>query len=293
MGETPKPKKGGNESDRKRFQDQAQGGMVMDPAVEFSLSTFLRRAAVFGSRPFPSMSVLFIDPSCESPYSELKLEEWGLDASEAAVVRVADGLARHGHRVTVAQQGRTRTTRSASGVRYVPYVYREPIDVASEPSAVVVLCQPKILPAVRRQFGGARLFLWLHEPPGSKRKTLARLAAETGATLITVSDSHNAELAAFLREHGDGAEVPVLKLYNPNQPSNPSSSVPAEPSKAPGHQQVEVRDPRAAARRLAAWYESERPTIAPRPAFRLDRLLSEWEDGLGIGTAWDPVARVA
>ena len=161
--------------------------------------------------------VLLIDPVCPNPYQARTLYDRALGGTEATAVRVAEGLAQAGHRVTVAQCGRAWPSRSPGGVAYVPFDYDGTWTHLPRAEAVVVLRQHKVLPRVRQRFPDARLALWLHCVPGSKRRALAQMLLDTGATAVCVSNAHRAALHAFLREKaGDGpASAPSVRIYNP------------------------------------------------------------------------------
>lgn len=170
-------------------------------------------------RPGRSASVLFVDPTCTAPYTQRTLFERAMEGPAATVVRVAEGLAQRGHRVTVAQKGRMWPEKSPGGVRFVPFDH-----AAGAPrlaaDAVVVVRQHKVLRRLRRLHPGARLFLWAHDFPGSRAKRLGLDAAAAQATVVAVSEVHRAALTAFLRERGhrpDGRPVvvPVARVYNP------------------------------------------------------------------------------
>ena len=157
--------------------------------------------------------ILFIDPVCPSLYRARTVYDRALGGAEATVVRVAEGLAQRGHRVTVAQCGRHWPARSPGGVAYVPFDYHGRWDHLPRAEAVVVLRQHKVLGRVRARFPEARLALWLHGVPGSKRKTLGRTAEATGATVVCVSDAHRAAVDAYLEATGTWART--ARIHNP------------------------------------------------------------------------------
>jgi glycosyltransferase involved in cell wall biosynthesis len=55
-------------------------------------------------------------------------------------------------------------------------------------------------------------------------------------------------------------------------------------------QLLDARDPEAAARRLAQWWENGRPSVASQPQFRLSRVLDGWERLLGVRSGTRPHA---
>ena len=161
--------------------------------------------------------VLFVDPFCPEPYQARTLFDRALGGTEASVIRVAEGLAQRGHRVTVAQCGRTWPARSPGGVAYVPFDYAGGWGHLPRAEAVVVLRQHKVLGRVRERFPTSRLALWLHCVPGSKRRRLAAALRDAGATAVCVSNAHRGALHDFLRRKaGDGpASAPSARIYNP------------------------------------------------------------------------------
>ena len=147
--------------------------------------------------------LLVLDPVCAHPYQDRTLFDRPLGSTEASVIRVAEGLAQRGHRVTVAQNGRTWPTRSPGGVAYVPFDYYGCWGHLPHAEAVVVVRQPKVLPRVRKRFPEAKLALWADRVPGRRRRALGALASATDATVVCVSDAHQAAVRGAL----DGAEA--------------------------------------------------------------------------------------
>ena len=350
--------------------------------------------------------VLFVDPVCPMPYQARTLYDRALGGTEASVLRVAEGLAQAGHRVTVAQRGRRWPSRSPGGVAYVPFDYDGDWGHLPRAGAVVVLRQHKVLFRVRKRFPEARLALWLHCVPGSKRRALAAELLEARATAVCVSDAHRAALHTFLREKaGDGpASAPSVRIYNPvdddlgpdatavdpdklvffssphkgldevlaafahvrerrptaqlvvadpgywtgARPALPDGVVPLGPlphrevmrhvreafavfypqarfeetfglvfaeanavgtpvlahphaaarevlGETPGEQRqlVDARDPRAAARRLARWWDEGRPAVSAEPRFRTPRVVRDWERLLNLERVDRPAAHPA
>ena len=154
---------------------------------------------------------LFVDPMCPRPYQARTLHDRALGGTEATVVRVAEGLAQRGHRVTVAQSGRYWPARSPGGVAYVGFDYDASWSHLPSADAVVVLRQHKILKRVRERFAGSRLALWVHCVPGSKRRGLAEHAARHDATVVCVSDAHR----EAVRERMAGAWARTARIHNP------------------------------------------------------------------------------
>ena len=159
--------------------------------------------------------VLFVDPAAAHAYSDRTLYGQALGAPEAAVVRVAEGLAQRGHRVVVAQSARHWPERSAGGVQYVPFRYKEGAPRVGA-DAVVVVRQHKVLKRLRRAHPAARFLLWLHESPGRSARDLGRAASGAGAAVVTVSDHHRAAVRSFVEASGRGPLTsPLARLHSP------------------------------------------------------------------------------
>ncbi|MDT0630441.1 glycosyltransferase [Rubrivirga sp. S365] len=346
--------------------------------------------------------VLLIDPVSPDSYQARTLYDRALSAPEASVVRVAEGLAQAGHRVTVAQRGRTWPSRSPGGVAYVPFAYGGDWGHLPRAEAVVVVRQAKVLARTRAHFPDARLALWLHETPGSRQRALGPALLAARATAVCPSNAHRAALHDFLlRKAGDGpASAPSARVYSPvdddlrpdrtavdpdklvafagprgaldevlaafahvrrrrptarlvvlggrgGRPALPEGAVALGPlphrgvlrhvreafavfapqtrvegplalafaeanavgtpvvahpdaaacealAEAVGEQRqlVDARDPSAAARRLARWWDEGRPEVDGAPRFRTHRVVRDWERLLGLDRTDRPALRV-
>jgi glycosyltransferase involved in cell wall biosynthesis len=150
-------------------------------------------------------SIVFVDPTCARPYSTETLSNAAIGGTEASVVRIADALGAY-----VMQHNR----REASG-RYRPL---EPIAGIDR---VVLVRDSRALPAVRRLFPSARVFLWLHDKvrPRSKRgrwfAATAKLLCEMAVTVVCVSDSQRSDVVSTLQWIGIADAVPTVRIYNP------------------------------------------------------------------------------
>jgi glycosyltransferase involved in cell wall biosynthesis len=149
-------------------------------------------------------SVLFYDPLCLEPYDTRTLKERALGGSEATLVRVADALG-----AWVIQHNRTTD--------WERYRRPQPLDGIG---SVVVSRDPRVLPLLRAQYPGARMYLWLHDRihPHSKRaRWLAAVSAamyEQAVTAVCVSDSQRAGVEATLRRLDLAGRVRSLTIYN-------------------------------------------------------------------------------
>ena len=177
-----------------------------------------------------SLRLLFIDAVAEEAYDERTLDRQALGGTEATVLRVARGLASRGLSVTVAQRAR-QEPRISRAVRYLPYEHKR----LSQPSAdaVVVVRAHKLLPALRRRYPEAQLYLWMHCLPGRHVRQLARLCVDTDTRLVAVSDTHLEAMRAFFERHDPGVceALDAVRVYNPVAPELAPADVPVDPDK--------------------------------------------------------------
>lgn len=152
---------------------------------------------------------VFFDPSCLQPYDTQTLHESALGGSEATLARIADSLG-----ALVVQHNRT----AASG-RYLPVAPLPGIE------QVVVNRDSRALPAVRRLYPGARIFLWLHDrlAPRSRRArwlaSTAGLLLETSTHIVCVSEYQRRDVEATLHSIGLRDQLRVSTIYNPVEDS--------------------------------------------------------------------------
>lgn len=160
--------------------------------------------------------VLLFDPVAPRAYSDRTLRSEAMGGTEATVVRVAGGLARH-RQVVVAQSARAHAEAGADGVLYLPWSREEPLPGMRDAPVVVLVRAHKLLPRVREQYPHARLFLWLHGFPGNRRKALAHCARRASATVIAVSETHRQALLHFAqaKDPVNSPWLDVARIYNP------------------------------------------------------------------------------
>jgi len=149
-------------------------------------------------------SIVFFDPVCPAPYDSRTLASRAMAGTEASVTRIADSLG-----AWVQQHNRTQACGRYQPPRALPGVEQ-----------VVLIREPRALPAVRALYPRARLHLWLHDKmrPRTKRgrrlRSMAGALTDMGGTLICVSETHRRDVRATLQWVG----VPQLDtrvLYNP------------------------------------------------------------------------------
>ena len=131
--------------------------------------------------------------------------------------------------MTVAQSGRAWPARSPGGVAYVPFDYYGSWSHLPRAEAVVVLDRHKVLPRVRKRFPDARLALWLHCVPGSRRRALGAAASDADATVVCVSDAHQATVRDFLQATDRWART--ARVHNPVDDGLSPDGTPADPDK--------------------------------------------------------------
>lgn len=155
--------------------------------------------------------ILLIDATCPKPYDSKTLQTSPLGGTEATVVRVAEGLARRGHAVTVAQHNRIETV--TGPVSYVPL---DEIP-AGRQKLVVALRTPKLLPFIQKNFSNARHVLWCHDY--NQQEIVQDFDAclrGKDVTILGVSRTHKgAILDALFRQVNEPKGVKVSFIYNP------------------------------------------------------------------------------
>ncbi|MEX0928508.1 MAG: glycosyltransferase family 4 protein, partial [Balneolales bacterium] len=165
--------------------------------------------------------ILIIDPVAAKPYTVDTLRREPLGGTESTILRVGRALSAR-HHIMLAQSARNEPSADGYGIRYRPYAFKSPRPVmdSQPPDTVIVVRAYKTLLRIRRQYPGARLFLWLHCFPGKHGKRLNEVCLETDTTIITVSDTHKEAVEKFIRkyqEHGnyDRKMARVTRIYNP------------------------------------------------------------------------------
>lgn len=166
-----------------------------------------------------SEDIVIIDPVSAQPYTAGSLSLEPMGGTEATVIRVAKELSKK-QTVTIAQSARIDTITDEYGIVYVPYIYGSLKNPVKHPDNVIVIRSNKVLPRVRKQYPHSSLFLWMHCFPGKHHKRLNNVALQTGATIITVSDTHKKAVIDFIRKyqnHGnyDRRLAEVIRIYNP------------------------------------------------------------------------------
>ena len=150
-------------------------------------------------------SVLFYDPSCQSPYDTRTLHQQATGGTEASITRIADALG-----AFVMQHNRTE-----------PYQSYLPPGKISGIEHVILNRDSRALPIVRALFPEARTYLWVHDQlnPGSRRaRRLASTAQhlrDLSVEIICVSDTQRRGVEATLRHIHVDDRVRARTIYNP------------------------------------------------------------------------------
>lgn len=131
-----------------------------------------------------SLSILFIDIVAYKPYDANTLQKEALGGSEASLIRVARGLARRGHDVSVFQAvDAHREEVMIKGVRHV--------HDSSElnPDVVVHFRTGELVDAFREQYPKARHLMWAQD--FFNKESVIGL---DGEEIICLSDAHKAQI---------------------------------------------------------------------------------------------------
>jgi hypothetical protein len=174
-------------------------------------------------------SILFADPVCPQAYDGDTLENRPQGGTESTVTRVAEALARRGHRVRITQHNRPRRD-DVNGVEYTPFTQVSDFD----PTHVVALRNSPILDQIAVKWPTARLFAWYHDQPRQQNAFDKHVDAlrRNGGTAVLVSDWHLGEWADCLRESGHQSDAHRLaRVYNPIPDDLRADGTPVDPEK--------------------------------------------------------------
>lgn len=149
--------------------------------------------------------IVFVDPTCPTPYYRDTLKETGIGGTEATVIRVAEELG-----ALVAQHCRIEAE-----TRYVPY------SAVTAADHLVVLRKPDALLEWHARKPHASPYLWLHDlvSPGNKlARDLLELGpalARIGTVIVCVSNFHRTQVTKLLEQLPESLRSPVRTIYNP------------------------------------------------------------------------------
>jgi glycosyltransferase involved in cell wall biosynthesis len=155
--------------------------------------------------------ILFADVTCHKPYDGNTLRTRPQGGSESSVTRVAEALARHGHRVRVTQHNRTERV-DAYGVEYTPWKQSDDFTATH----LVAFREAEILRVAIKRSPGAKCFVWYQDfpDPSAPFPAQAELLARFRATAVLVSDWHERLWMDYLRAYGYEDRVPTWRIYN-------------------------------------------------------------------------------
>jgi len=156
------------------------------------------------------MRILFVDGVAPKRYDPNVLATEPLGGTEGSVIRIAEELARRGNVVRVTQAKREESVKFKA--EYTPFNTNQDF----KPTHVVVLRAPLMLHTARKQFPGAKLYLWCHDIFGGENWTQGFQAIiDTQAVPILVSNWHKSQMYDFARQIGFNGVMPSRHIYNP------------------------------------------------------------------------------
>lgn len=149
------------------------------------------------------IDVLFADASSPHPYSSRSARTRALGGTEAAVIRVTDGLAALGKQSVIYERGLDRAKRD-NCVILIPASDFNRI----EPRAVVHVRHASF--ELLQHYPTARHVLWLHEVVFEEERDYVNTIRNQGFQVGCVSDWHTEQTRKFYGEH-----YSVSRIYNP------------------------------------------------------------------------------
>jgi hypothetical protein len=155
--------------------------------------------------------ILFVDRTCPHPYDGNTLAARPQGGSESSLTRVAEALARRGHRVRVTQHNRPERA-VVNGVEHTPLADNDDFT----PTHVVAFRDARILARALEAWPGARGYAWFQDfpNPGGRFAAQAEMLARHGATVVLVSRWHRRLWTDHLGAYGFGDRVRTRSIYN-------------------------------------------------------------------------------
>lgn len=174
--------------------------------------------------------ILFLDLTCPKPYDSSTLLAEPLGGTEATVIRVAEALSRHGHRVVVGQHNRTDNDGIFFGDSDVAYTDIDHIGRVQD--VVVALRTPKAIPFLRKQYPNAKLLLWCHDFNHQEIIQDYPVLEGTGVKILCVSRTHSSIFKdALLTQLNEVKGITVGFIYNPVADDLQPDTTPVDPNK--------------------------------------------------------------
>jgi glycosyltransferase involved in cell wall biosynthesis len=157
------------------------------------------------------MKILFIDSTNPKPYTHLTEKVEAMGGSESTLARVVHHLAKRND-VHVVQHNWSDEPLTVDNVTYGGYV------APDKYGAIVCQRNPNLLPAISKQFPGARLFLWMHDLPQLNFMQTVPMLSDTKTTIIAVSTFHKNVIEDLADYIPKDLEVDKNKLFFPSAP---------------------------------------------------------------------------
>jgi glycosyltransferase involved in cell wall biosynthesis len=155
------------------------------------------------------MSILFVDMTCPKPYNSQSLANEPLGGTEATIIRIAEGLAHKGIKVTVAQHN--RLVPDYGLVNYSPFSEEDP----DEYDHIIALRLPQMLMSLRFQAPKAKMYLWMHDLATPDFLQYVQGIIDTDTTMLCVSHWHKLQATEALRGIGAAGLFPIKVILNP------------------------------------------------------------------------------
>lgn len=159
-------------------------------------------------------TILFYDAVCPKPYILETLALESLGGTEATVLRVAEGLANKGHKVTIEQRNRESIEVDPNfvGIEY----NKLNSTLASDPNAVITLRDAGHYITNKARFPQAKHYLWLHDVvSGDYRDHLLHHLENQEANIVVVSEWHKQQVINALMPIITSGRIWVTRVYNP------------------------------------------------------------------------------
>lgn len=158
------------------------------------------------------MRIHFLDTVCYKPYDGNALKIEPLGGAEAAVIRVAEGLAQRPEVEQIRVFQHNRMVATGERPRYVG----PNDDPGEDPTHIVVLRTPVYVGQLRERFPNAKIYLWSHDLYfGSEWLEWFRQILAARIVPISVSAWHRQQMVALAASLGIQAPMPGRFIYNP------------------------------------------------------------------------------
>ncbi|HKB60738.1 MAG TPA: hypothetical protein VKC56_11925 [Gallionellaceae bacterium] len=158
------------------------------------------------------MRILFFDTICYKPYDGDTLRSEPLGGAEAAVIRVAEGLAQRPEVQQVRVMQHNRTVATGDRLRYIG----PSDDPDGEPTHIVVIRTPLYVQNLRARFPHAKICLWSHDMfIGPEWLEPFRHILASRIVPVCVSAWHRQQMVELAASLGVQQPMPARFIYNP------------------------------------------------------------------------------